>query len=71
LMNYNFRTDAERIAKKFLDVNKKLFARTGKIWEKFDVVKGDIGTSERYPTQFSFGWTNTIIVRLINKFGIK
>jgi len=71
LMNYNFRSDAERIAKKFLDLNNKLFKRTGKIWEKFDVVKGDIGTSERYPTQSGFGWTNAIIVRLIDKFGVK
>ncbi len=71
LMNYGFRTDAQRIAKKFLDVNKKVFQKTKKLWEKYDVVKCDIGKSERYPTQHGFGWTNAVFVRLLDKFGNK
>jgi alpha,alpha-trehalase len=69
LMNYNFKDDAERIAKKFLDLNKKVFEKTGKLWEKYNVVKSDIGESERYKTQWGFGWTNAIFVRLLDKFG--
>ncbi len=68
LMNYGFKNDAQRIAKKFLDLNKKVFDKTGKFWEKYDVVKCDIGKSERYPTQQGFAWTNAIFVRLLNKF---
>jgi alpha,alpha-trehalase len=68
LMNYGFRKDAMRIAKKFLDLNKHMLEKTGKIWEKYDVVKGNTGSSERYPTQSGFGWTNSIIIRLIDKF---
>jgi len=71
LMNYGFVDDATRIAKKFLDLNKKVFKKTGKLWEKYDVVKCDIGKSERYHTQAGFGWTNAIIVRLLDKLGVK
>ena len=71
LMNYGFQQDAERIAKKFIDLNKKIFLRTGKFWEKYDVVKCDIGKSERYPTQSGFGWTNAVFVRLLDKFNVK
>ncbi|MEO5572377.1 MAG: trehalase family glycosidase [Bacteroidia bacterium] len=70
LMNYGFKDQAMRIAKKYLDLNKKLFTRTGKFWEKFDVVEADIGKSERYSTQSGFGWTNAVFVRLISKFGV-
>lgn len=68
LMNYGFRKDAYRIAKKYLDLNKNMYEKTGKLWEKYDVVKGNTGTSERYPTQSGFSWTNAVFLRLINKF---
>jgi alpha,alpha-trehalase len=71
LNNYGFNDQAMRLTKKFLDLNKKLFLRTGKFWEKFDVVKADIGKSERYITQSGFGWTNAVFVRLVSKFGVK
>jgi len=68
LVNYGFRSDAERIAKKFLDLSYKLFKKTGKMWEKYDVVKCDIGIPDRYPTQYGFAWTNAVFYRLISKF---
>lgn len=71
LMNYGYRRDALRIAKKYLELNKKLFLKTGKFWEKFNVVKGEVGSSERYPTQSGFGWTNAVFIRLLDKFGVK
>jgi alpha,alpha-trehalase len=69
LMNYGFENAARRIAKKYLDLNKKLFEETGKMWEKHDVVNGTIGKPDRYETQEGFAWTNAVVVRLINKFG--
>ncbi len=68
-MNYGFHKDAARLAKKYLDLNKKVFDETGKLWEKYNVVKCTIGKSERYPTQSGFGWTNAVFVRLLNQFG--
>jgi len=55
--------------KKWLDMNKKVFNKTGKFWEKYDVVKYDVGKSGLYPTQSSFGWTNAIFLKLVNTFG--
>lgn len=69
LMNYGFVEDAMRIAKKYLDLNNRIFTETGVLWEKYDVVKGIVSTSERYATQSGFGWTNAVFVRLISKFG--
>jgi alpha,alpha-trehalase len=68
LMNYGFQKDAMRIAKKFLDLNKKVFDETGKLWEKYNVVKRTLSKNERYPTQVGFAWTNSIFLRLLNKF---
>lgn len=69
LLNYGFKKDAKRIAKKWLDMSKKVFEKTGKFWEKYDVVKHDIGKSGLYPTQSGFGWTNSIFLKLVNTFG--
>lgn len=68
LMNYGFEKDARRIALKFLDMNKKVYLKTGKLWEKYNVVKCDVGDKDRYPTQSGFSWTNAVFLRLVNKF---
>jgi alpha,alpha-trehalase len=69
LMNYGFHRNAARIAKKYLDLNKKIFNETGKLWEKYNVVKCSVSKTERYPTQTGFGWTNGVFIRLLNQFG--
>ena len=68
LTNYGFHNDAMRIAKKYLDLINRIFLDTGKVWEKYNVVKCTVGDSERYATQSGFGWTNAIFIRLIEKF---
>ncbi len=68
LMNYGFKRDAQRIAKKYLELNKKILSRTGSLWEKYNVVRGTVGKSERYDTQQGFGWTNSVFIRLLDKF---
>jgi len=67
LLNYGYRNDAMRLAKKWLDLNKKVFEKTGKFWEKYDVVNCKIGKSARYKTQEGFGWTNGVFVRIIDE----
>lgn len=71
LLNYGFKEDAKRIAKKWLDLNKNIFLQTGKFWEKYNVVKCKASDSNgyRYPTQSGFGWTNAVFVRLIEDLG--
>lgn len=73
LLNYGFNDDAQRLAKKWLNLNKNIFMKTGKFWEKYDVVNSKIGknNANRYPTQSGFGWTNAVFVRLLNELGEK
>ena len=70
LLNYGYRVDAERIATKWLDMNQKVFRKTGKLWEKYDVVKQNVGlyNADRYPTQSGFSWTNAVFLRLVKQF---
>lgn len=73
LLNYGFRGDAERIARKWLEMNARIFRETGNFWEKYNVVKCEVGiqNQNRYPTQIGFGWTNAIFVWLVNEFNLK
>ncbi|UCG95544.1 MAG: alpha,alpha-trehalase [archaeon] len=68
LLNYGFEEDAKRLATKWLEMNRKVFLRTGKFWEKYNVVKCDVGKEGRYPNQTGFGWTNGVFVKLISEF---
>lgn len=69
LMNYGFHEDALRVAKKWLDMNKNVFLKTGKFWEKYNVVKCVKGenNADRYPIQSGFAWTNAVFIRLIEE----
>lgn len=71
LLNYGFREDAKKLAKKWLEMNRKVFEKTGKFWEKYNVVKGNVGKEGRYPIQTGFGWTNAIFVKLVKEFFTK
>ena len=65
LLNYGYGEDAKRIAEKWLDLNQRVFQKTGYLWEKYNVVTGGIGKADRYPTQKGFGWTDAVFVKLI------
>lgn len=68
LLNYGFRKDAERIADKWLEINRKVYEKTGAFWEKYNVVTMDRGKDGRYPTQKGFGWTDGIFIKLLDEF---
>jgi len=70
LLNYGYEDDARRLAEKWLDLNAKVFSKTGKFWEKYNVVTGDVGKRGRYPNQTGFGWTNAVFVKLVKEFEI-
>lgn len=71
LENYGEKTLAREVATRWVNLNKKVYAATGKLMEKYDVV--DItkpaGGGE-YPSQDGFGWTNGVLLALIKKYGI-
>lgn len=72
LLKYGFKEQAERIARKWLDTNIIIFEATGKLWEKYDVVNIEVGRSDkRYATQYGFGWTNSVFLKLIKIFNLE
>jgi alpha,alpha-trehalase len=60
---------AESIARRWMTLNKDVFARTGKLMEKYNVLntKLDAGGGE-YPSQDGFGWTNGVLLALMKKY---
>jgi alpha,alpha-trehalase len=72
LRNYGDEALASDIARRWISLNVKVFKRTGKLMEKYDVV--DItkpaGGGE-YKGQDGFGWTNGVLLKLISLYGVK
>lgn len=66
LKNYGFDTLAAEIRRRWLALNEKTYAATGKMMEKYNVMDTDAkaGGGE-YPNQDGFGWTNGVYLKLI------
>ncbi len=60
---------AKSIALRWIKLNKDVYARTGKLMEKYNVedTKLEAGGGE-YPGQDGFGWTNGVLLALIKKY---
>lgn len=70
LANYGQTELAEIIAKRWIQLNADVFKRTGKLMEKYNVVNTQLeaGGGE-YAGQDGFGWTNGVLLALIEKYG--
>jgi alpha,alpha-trehalase len=62
---------ARDIAQRWVKLNTDVFKRTGKLMEKYNVVDTNLeaGGGE-YAGQDGFGWTNGVLLALINKYQI-
>ena len=60
---------ARDIAQRWVKLNAQVFQRTGKLMEKYNVVDMNLqaGGGE-YAGQDGFGWTNGVLLALINKY---
>lgn len=67
LRRYGYEADARRIARKYCAWVERDFARTGQLWEKFDVVTGGIAGGE-YDAQPMLGWTAGVYLALQDAF---
>ena len=69
LKNYQHDDLANDIAKRWMDINEKVYHETGKMMEKYNVVATGIkaGGGE-YPAQDGFGWTNGVYLALAGLF---
>ena len=72
LENYGYSDLAKKIAVRWISLNEKVFLRTGKMMEKYNVVDMnlDAGGGE-YDSQDGFGWTNGVFLILIDKYKIE
>jgi alpha,alpha-trehalase len=62
---YGFHGDAARVAAKYLRLYLDGYRRTGKLWEKFNVVDGNLEfPTERYEVQPMHGWASAVVVLL-------
>ena len=66
LLNYGYHDDAQRIAKKYIDVVVKNFNETGELWEKYNVVNGSIKVKDEYKMPAMMGWTAGVFVYCVD-----
>jgi alpha,alpha-trehalase len=66
------KTFAKDIAVRWCKLNASVYARTGKMIEKYNVVDTHLESGGgEYPTQDGFGWSNGVLLALAKKYGIK
>jgi len=72
LSKYGENELAETIARRWISLNKQVFAQTGKLLEKYNVedITLKAGGGE-YPLQDGFGWTNGVLLTLMNRYHIE
>ncbi|MDP9046619.1 MAG: alpha,alpha-trehalase TreF [Bacteroidota bacterium] len=71
LNNYHQNALARAIAEAWIKTNIAVYNDTGKLMEKYNVIDTDIkaGGGE-YPLQDGFGWTNGVLLNLLNHYHI-
>ena len=57
LLRYGYRTEALRIAKKYVALADDVFQKSGHLWEKYNVVTGEVSTAKEYDTPAMMGWS--------------
>lgn len=68
LLKYGYKADALRIAEKFNALVENSFAKTGHMWEKYNVELGNCESKAEYDTPAMLGWTfgaYTVFKRLL------
>jgi alpha,alpha-trehalase len=67
LQNYYYADEATAATERWVKLNKDVYGRTGKLMEKYNVVDTQLeaGGGE-YPSQDGFGWTNGVLLALMN-----
>lgn len=69
LEHYGQSTLARDVATRWIELNTAVFQQTGKLMEKYNVADPSraAGGGE-YPLQDGFGWTNGVLLKLLNKY---
>lgn len=56
---------AGKIAAGWVAENARVYCKTGKLVEKYDVRDAGAGAGGEYPVQDGFGWTNAVLIKLL------
>jgi alpha,alpha-trehalase len=65
LRRYGENDLAETIATRWVAENARVYCKTGKLVEKYNVRDAGEGAGGEYPVQDGFGWTNAVLVKLL------
>jgi alpha,alpha-trehalase len=57
---------AEAIASGWVRENTRVYCKTGKLVEKYNVRDAGAGAGGEYPVQDGFGWTNAVLIKLLS-----
>lgn len=68
LRRYGHDALAETVAYRWLELVSTVYAETGKLLEKYDVVTLTSGGGGEYPLQDGFGWTNGVTTALLRMY---
>lgn len=60
----NLKEDAARLTEKYLSATDVIFAKTGRLWEKYNAVTGELDVSSEYGTPEMLGWSAGVYVAL-------
>ncbi len=67
LRNYGHHALADTVAVRWVSLNHNVYKQTGKLMEKYNVAElGLKAGGGEYPLQDGFGWTNGVLLRLLN-----
>jgi alpha,alpha-trehalase len=68
LSRYGHDDLADEITDRWLGLNRAAFDETGRMAEKYDVrSQAEAPDSGEYPLQYGFGWTNGVVIALVNE----
>ncbi|MEL6823306.1 MAG: trehalase family glycosidase, partial [Calditrichota bacterium] len=68
LRNYGHHSLANEIKNRWISINLKVYEKTGKLVEKYNVLNIDAeGGGGEYPLQDGFGWTNGVLLKLLSE----
>ncbi len=71
LKRYGYHAEAEKIARTWVKTNVDWFAKHGVFLEKYNVANPrKLPIEGVYPSQTGFGWTNAVLVRFVEDFGL-
>ena len=70
LQNYGHNSLARDIAARWVHTVGATFARTGLLFEKYDVETSGAGGGGEYETQTGFGWTNGVTADFIDRYDL-